>query len=144
MDALREPRPAGDSPGHAARAPAEVSAPMTRDAGDGWLVCVGCGRAVAEARARIEVNGAHAHTFINPAGSIYRVGCFAAAPGVSAWGEATHYFTWFAGFAWQVAACRGCGEHLGWAYEGQGSGFVALILDRLAERPGASGAPGAS
>jgi hypothetical protein len=144
MEALREPRRTEGPPAHMAVTPAEVTAPATHDEGDGWLVCCGCGCRVAQARARIEVNLEHAHAFINPSGVIYRVGCFATAPGVLAWGEPTHYYSWFAGFAWQVAACRGCGEHLGWAYQGSGPGFVALILDRLVERPDARGAPSAS
>lgn len=102
--------------------------------GDEWLACASCGGFVAHGRARLSVNGAHSHSFINPAGLIFRVACFAEAPGVFALGEESLQFTWFAGFAWRVAVCRACTQHLGWSYRGDGSSFVALIEDRVVER----------
>jgi hypothetical protein len=45
-------------------------------------------------------------------------------------GAATEEHTWFAGCRWRVAACGGCGEHLGWAFTGVDS-FFGLILARL-------------
>jgi hypothetical protein len=108
-----------------------------------WVACAACRALVAYSHARLSVNGAHSHSFINPAGLIFRVSCFAAAPGVVSVGEASDDFTWFAGFAWRVALCRACGEHLGWSYHGLGSGFVALIEDRIIDTraPDGSSAP---
>jgi hypothetical protein len=100
---------------------------------DGWIVCRACAAFIAETRSRIEVNGAHAHSFINPAGAIFRVGCHAHAPGVVGVGEESDEWTWFTGFSWQVAVCGRCGEHLGWCYRNALARFVALILDRVAE-----------
>jgi hypothetical protein len=100
---------------------------------EAWLACKACAGFVAECRARIEVAGAHAHAFINPVGSIFRVGCFDEAPGALPEGEESLHWTWFPGFAWRMATCRGCGDHLGWAYRNGGAQFVALILDRLVE-----------
>lgn len=136
MHALREPERAAPRADPFLSTPADPLA--TRSEGDGWLACRACGQRVAEARDRIEVNGAHAHSFINPEGAIYRVGCFAAAAGVLPWGEPNRYFTWFAGFDWRVAGCRRCGTHLGWTYAAGAASFVALILDRL----GAGGCSG--
>ncbi|HTV18976.1 MAG TPA: cereblon family protein [Polyangiaceae bacterium] len=107
--------------------------------GGGWVVCAACGRFVAESRARMAVDGAHRHSFINPAGMIFRVACFAEAPGVVPVGDESAFFTWFAGFAWRVALCRGCGEHLGWSYRSDDSGFVALIEERIVERSAPEG-----
>jgi hypothetical protein len=101
---------------------------------EGWIVCARCGGFVTESRARSSVNGAHEHTFINPAGVIFRVGCFSEAPGVRPAGEESSHWTWFAGFAWQVALCRSCAEHVGWNYRNADSRFVALIADRIVER----------
>lgn len=81
------------------------------------------------------MNGAHSHSFINPAGMIFRVGCFGAAPGALPVGEESDHFTWFVGFAWRAAVCRACGEHLGWSYRARDSAFVALIEDRIVEAP---------
>jgi hypothetical protein len=102
--------------------------------GESWLVCASCRGFVAESRARRHVNGAHEHSFINPGGLIFRVRCFSDAPGVHPAGEESSHWTWFAGFAWQVALCQSCHEHLGWSYRNADSRFVALIADRVVER----------
>jgi hypothetical protein len=89
---------------------------------------------VADAAAKTEVNGAHAHTFINPMGLIFRVGCFTQAPGARPIGDESEDWTWFAGFAWQAVLCASCYEHLGWCYRNASAAFVALILDKVDER----------
>jgi len=132
VEALREDH-AGGKPARAVDVTARPEL-LTAPA-DGWLVCARCAGLVAHARDRIEMAGAHAHSFINPEGAIFRVGCFAAAPGALAWGEPSHHWTWFVGFEWQAAGCRGCAAHLGWAYAAEAVRFVALILDRLVEVP---------
>jgi len=100
------------------------------------LVCVECLHAITTAGARVERGGHHAHTFSNPHGFVFRIGCFANAPGCNAAGHPSTEHTWFAGFAWQVAACRGCGAHMGWLFTAPGARFHGLILDRLAETEG--------
>ena len=40
-------------------------------------------------------------------------------------------FTWFRGYDWQVAVCRGCSDHLGWFYSRRETGFWGLILDKM-------------
>jgi hypothetical protein len=110
-----------------------------RAAGESWLACRSCGSFVAESRARVEMAGAHVHTFINPAGTIYRVGCFAEAPGLREIGEASAHWTWFPGFEWQVGICRTCYEHLGWSYRSSSARFVALIMDKIVERGSVDG-----
>jgi hypothetical protein len=79
---------------------------------------------------RIDVCGAHEHIFVNPAGHVFRLGCFRGAPGARGWGEPTAFFSWFPGYPWRVAQCGQCHEHLGWAY-GMPVDFFGLILDRL-------------
>lgn len=69
--------------------------------------------------------------FVNPHGHVFEVGCFATAH-VRSIGPASHFFSWFPGYAWRVALCPGCGAHLGWAY-GDDAGFFGLILPRLVE-----------
>ena len=53
-------------------------------------------------------------------------------------GEPTTAFTWFAGYAWTVAACGRCGAHLGWRY-GRGRGrrprrFYGLLVTAVTEQ----------
>ena len=95
------------------------------------LYCFACGSAITAARERIAVGGGHDHTFTNPAGHVFRVGCFRRAPGCAQAGELTGEYSWFAGYAWRYALCAGCRVHLGWVYQGPQPGFFGLILDRL-------------
>jgi hypothetical protein len=100
------------------------------------LVCGSCLHAITTTGASIEMAGSHAHTFSNPHGLVFHIRCFAVAPGCVAASEASTYFSWFAGYAWKVAVCRGCAEHLGWLFLSDDSRFHGLIADRLAETEG--------
>jgi hypothetical protein len=93
--------------------------------------CGACNTRITDEDAAIEVGGAHRHRLTNPAGIAFEVGCFREAR-VSCEGTPTLDATWFAGFAWSFASCANCGEHLGWAYDGDGAArFFGLILPRL-------------
>lgn len=75
--------------------------------------------------------GALEHAFLNPDAHVYRIACYAEASGVTSLGEPTLKWTWFPGYAWCVALCRGCAHHLGWEYRGGGEPrgtFFGLIL----------------
>ncbi|GAB4335496.1 MAG: hypothetical protein Kow0089_05240 [Desulfobulbaceae bacterium] len=76
-------------------------------------------------------NERHEHTFFNPAGIIYEIRCFAAAPGCRVHGRPTGEFTWFPGYTWQYALCATCGDHLGWYFSSGESGFFGLISPKL-------------
>ena len=83
------------------------------------------------------MNGAHEHTVFNPAGRIFTIGCFKEAPGADSIGPATDDFTWFKGYDWQIALCRGCNVHIGWQYTGAEAPavFFGLILAMLTTQP---------
>lgn len=99
------------------------------------LLCAQCRTPVTDANARVHRLGRHEHVFANPDGVVFRIGCFADAPGCRMVGAATGRWTWFPGFRWQVALCAACGAHLGWRYSGPGAErFYGLILARLVER----------
>ncbi len=120
--------------------PADVRKPETREAprddAGSVLVCAACLQAVTSTSARIEMSGSHAHTFSNPHGLVFHIGCFAMAPGCGAASEPSTHHTWFPGYAWQIGVCRGCGEHLGWLFCSGDSRFHGLIFDRLASTEG--------
>ncbi len=99
----------------------------------GSLVCIVCRALVTSRASGISMSGSHAHNFVNPHGIEFRIGCFADAPGCVGRGEESSYWTWFAGFTWQIALCRACGAHLGWVFRSPDASFFGLILDRLAE-----------
>jgi hypothetical protein len=132
--ALQKGRTGGDAKG------ALESRAATLEHGDETLLCAGCGHPITHASEQIEMSGRHAHTCVNPAGFVFRIGCFAKAPGCVGVGGWSASYSWFAGYAWQVACCARCSMHLGWAFEpepgstAQGT-FHGLCLDRL--RPAA-------
>jgi len=99
-----------------------------------WLLCRACRHRVTTPAAAITRNGAHRHRFVNPAGMAFAIACYSDAPGTLTVGTATAEATWFAGYLWRFAVCRGCDAHLGWHYQGGSTPFFGLIHDRL--RPG--------
>lgn len=105
------------------------------DGGGKALRCRICRSKITETTARTEADGSHRHTFFNPHGHVFEIGCFARAPGCAVISEATTEFTWFPGRAWRIVVCRGCRAHMGWRFspESAGSSFFGLILDMLVE-----------
>jgi hypothetical protein len=94
------------------------------------LYCFICGQVITQTRQRIPVGGAHKHTFTNPGGYRFEIGCFREASGCEQAGEFTDFYSWFDGYAWRYAMCGSCRVHLGWVYRGEDS-FFGLVLDRL-------------
>ncbi len=109
--------------------------------GDPWddasgprLLCARCGHAVTAGDWAISKAGAHGHSFINPHGYLFHIGCFRLAPGCVPRGDEHSEYSWFPGYAWCMAHCAGCEAHLGWSFSGSGLPFFGLILDRLVQR----------
>lgn len=100
---------------------------------DHVIICRECGNPVTAPDFVITANNHHRHTFINPAGVTYQIGCFSSAPGCMVFGEPVFEHTWFTGFAWNYSICSGCRVHLGWYFQNNGKGFFGLILDMLSE-----------
>jgi len=100
--------------------------------------CARCGQLVTRSDFAIRVNDDHQHVVFNPAGVVFRVACFRDATSIVATGAASNLFSWFRGYTWRIALCCGCGEHLGWMYEGDGPPplFFGLIAAKLSEHPG--------
>ncbi len=95
------------------------------------IYCKVCGRTVTDRNQKIAVNDSHTHTFFNPAGIVFELGCFSKAPGCHRVGELTSQFTWFAGHVWCYALCLGCNNHLGWFFEMGDRSFYGLILANI-------------
>ena len=98
---------------------------------DDSLRCAVCGHRITERAYRSEMAGAHEHTFVNPAGFTFHIGCFAAAPGCKHVGETSDAFSWFPGWRWQIAICGSCRSHVGWIFRLGGEQFHGLILAAL-------------
>jgi hypothetical protein len=118
-----EDRPRGGVPGPTAHSKsAQLDDPMLR--------CRACSNEVARHDDRIEISGAHTHTFVNPAGVMFEIGCFGRVTGCRTRGTSSVFFSWFPGHAWCVAVCERCRTHLGWSF-GDGPDFWGLIVARL-------------
>ncbi|MFC1857106.1 cereblon family protein [Thermodesulfobacteriota bacterium] len=97
-----------------------------------YILCRQCLQVITSPSERITVQGSHAHTFSNPHGMVYNIGCFRSVRGCGYIGPAAEEFTWFRGFSWRIAVCSMCLTHLGWLFESRGNeSFNGLILDRL-------------
>ncbi len=102
-----------------------------------WLIlCRYCQHEITSEPETIEVKGKHGHTYYNPEGIIYNIGCFAIAQGCTVYGKPTYEFTWFPGFNWRFAICANCRVHLGWHYQSVKEGsFFGLIVNKLIRPP---------
>jgi hypothetical protein len=95
--------------------------------------CKICGHRISSSEKKIEVNGRHQHVFTNPAGVIYKIGCFSDANGCVNYGISSLEHTWFSDYSWRYALCSNCHTHLGWFYQSENNSFYGLILDNLEE-----------
>jgi len=95
------------------------------------LFCRICLNLITQDSYGIEVDGSHSHTFMNPRGIVFHIGCFMNAQGCFVMGAPTFEFTWFSGYRWCHVVCANCFNHLGWHYQSGGSSFYGLILDQL-------------
>jgi len=108
----------------------EESAPglaAARAGEDDPIRCRQCGEALAPRSARIDLSP---DTFVSPEGLVFELLGVRVAPGCTAFGTPTTYWTWFPGCAWQAALCGRCGAQVGWTYTGA-STFAGLIRDRV-------------
>lgn len=96
------------------------------------ILCRACRAKITTAAQMIEVNGSHRHTFANPHGKVFEIGCFSGASGCINHGPATHDCTWFAGCTWRFSLCANCFTHIGWKYHSTLAGsFFGLIWAQL-------------
>ncbi len=128
-----------DAPAATKRPEAKLRDPWDGAEG-GRLLCRRCGLAITASGWAREVAGAHEHSFVNPHGYLFRIGCFRRAPGCAPHGEEHAEYTWFPGYTWQMAQCGRCSVHLGWGFRGRSDAFHGLVLDRLVRE--ARGEPG--
>jgi len=115
--------------------PARSSAPAPTDerqaAPERAILCATCGHTITRERERIRILDAHEHRFMNPAGILFHIGCFAHAEGCVSIGAPSADYPWFPGFAWRIALCGGCSDHLGWRFQSPDRAFYGLRVDRL-------------
>ncbi len=108
----------------------------TPEARKDYFYCAVCSSVVGLWHDRIQVCGSHDHSFVNPMGLRFHIGCFEQALGCSIAGRPRGAESWFSGFKWRVALCSECQRHLGWYFDRAEAGwtdefFYGLILDRI-------------
>ena len=97
------------------------------------ILCKACFGKVTTKNDQFEKNNQDEHCFFNPHGVAFVISCFHRAHCIIH-GESSYEFTWFKGYAWSLAMCVQCREHLGWFFEGRGGdSFYGLIVDKLVE-----------
>ena len=132
FNVLRQPDDRRPAPGEDGFVDEESSA-----AEPGWdekLLCRECGQMITSPAERTAVQGSCEHTFANPAGILYQIGCFRTVRGCSYVGPATQEWSWFQGYSWRVAVCSRCLTHMGWRYQSfHAPEFHGLILSRLVQ-----------
>lgn len=104
-----------------------------KDSADRAVFCKACGREITAAKQAISVHSSFRHTFFNPAGIVFELGCYRKAAGAMAVGNPSSEFSWFKGYLWSFALCSRCQVHLGWHFESATDAFWGLILNRLKE-----------
>lgn len=96
------------------------------------ILCRQCHQVITSPSERIEMQGSHEHTFANPGGIIFQIGCFKSVRGCRYVSPATEEWSWFKGFSWRVTVCSACLTHIGWLFSSSDrESFHGLILSRL-------------
>jgi hypothetical protein len=96
------------------------------------IVCRQCRYGITSQTQRIQIDNAHRHTFANPEGIVFEIGCYKKVWGCGYTGPSSAEFTWFPGYQWRIAICANCLIHLGWRFSSdEGHSFHGLITDRL-------------
>ena len=129
---LRDPAEKPDTAGETTvlEKEAEDHAPEEEE----YILCRQCRQAITKSADRMAIQGSHRHTFANPYGIVFEIGCFRDVIGCGYAGAASDEFTWFAGYSWRVCYCTMCLTHLGWIFSSKGGNmFHGLILERLIE-----------
>ena len=111
--------------------PEEVSQQDTLEQDDPEILCRACGHSITHPDHRILKADSFSHTFANPYGHVFEIGCFSKAPGCVTASPASDEFSWFKGYVWAVAVCSRCASQLGWRFSSGADTFYGLILDQL-------------
>ena len=98
---------------------------------DPVIVCRACRAHVTDPSCQIQIDQSFCHTFANPHGHVFEIGCFDRAIGCIPASPAYSEFSWFPGYHWKIGVCRNCASHLGWIFRSDQDQFWGLILDKL-------------
>jgi hypothetical protein len=120
----------------AARSPTRDPEPAVRQASR--LLCRSCRTPISDRDAIFSPGaGPPVQVFTNPHGRVFPVLTLKHAESLVFVGPPSLEYTWFSGYAWQVALCARCVNHLGWRFEAAAGGtppiFFGLLRAELVE-----------
>ncbi|WP_457551863.1 cereblon family protein [Desulfobacula sp.] len=95
------------------------------------ITCAFCNNYITDLACQMIVNDSFYHTFANPHGCVFEIGCFSDAKGCIYGSISSNEFSWFLGFSWQIGVCNHCSTHLGWVFSSESDRFYGLILEKL-------------
>ncbi len=108
---------------------------QTQEKQEPVITCKSCNAVVTKPAFQIEIAQGFVHTFANPHGHVFEIGCFSKAAGCVRGSVPSDEFSWFKGYVWAVGVCRNCQAQLGWIFSSAGRAtpnqFFGLILDQL-------------
>jgi hypothetical protein len=111
--------------------PEVLSDPATLEKDDPMILCRSCSHGITHQAFKILKENHFVHTFANPYGHVFEIGCFSNAPGCVKASFESEEFSWFKGYLWAVGTCAQCQNQLGWIFSSGQKTFYGLILDRL-------------
>ncbi|GLC43956.1 hypothetical protein PLESTB_000213800 [Pleodorina starrii] len=83
----------------------------------GTLACRFCGSAVTQCSSALLMSSEGAGgAFVNAHGFVHDIATFRSAQGLSYQGQPETAHSWFPGYAWTIANCAHCTDHLGWRF----------------------------
>ncbi len=108
---------------------------QTQEQEEPVITCRSCNVVVTKPEFQIEIDQRFSHTFANPSGHVFEIGCFSKAVGCVRGSAPSDEFSWFSGYVWTVGVCRNCQAQLGWVFSSAKDAapnlFFGLILDQL-------------
>lgn len=97
--------------------------------------CRACGNELADPSAICAIGGKPVQIQVNPHGVAFEVLSLSNAHGMVFRGGPVRADTWYPGYAWTIAWCAACQEHLGWRFDAiadvSPTRFYGLVVGRL-------------
>ena len=81
------------------------------------LACLHCEHVIANKNDLFSMSATGPQAaYVNPGGHVHETMTFFKATGLSVTGRPTTEYSWFPGYAWRIARCDNCHEHMGWKF----------------------------
>mmetsp|Transcript_34323 Transcript_34323/g.50250 ORF Transcript_34323/g.50250 Transcript_34323/m.50250 type:complete len:114 (+) Transcript_34323:56-397(+) len=83
----------------------------------GFLACRRCQRKICHHEQLFHMSSeGPVSAFVNPGGVVHETATFYRATNLRLVGVMSEEYSWFPGYAWTIAVCTHCQEHIGWRF----------------------------